>query len=236
MRHDLVIDPATLARYATASLTRPEEWSRQWPPAYDTHGCVAGWAEKSGDLLAESNYLTMLAACEGGVAWDETAELRQTTTGEPDVLDGSGQHFAWGGVRTLFVRVYADVDRTVYTGAFLQAAQCLRSLEEYPVLDESDYSERENEAWQELVTQEVDYRARASAPLGAADTEAIKSLLYKRLSEDGDLEGVTMGEDLDPDVIERLWTETVDTFYGNRLAAYWRQNDPTPWAQPPLSG
>lgn len=229
------IDPATLARYATASLTQPKDFARLWAPAYDTHGCVASWAERGDDLLAESNYLMMVQACEGGVAWDESAETRQDETGEPDVLDAADRHWAVGSLRTLYVRVYTDETRTTYTGAFLQAAQCIRAMEDYPILDESDYSERECAAWYAELDDAIGYATRNGERHEETDREAIRAALLARLASDGDREGVTFGESVDHDVILALWAEAVDTFYRERLEAYWRgKGDPTPWEQPPI--
>lgn len=140
------LDPSILAEYATAALTRPGSWMGYDDRLYTTHGCVASWADRGDDVLAESNYLSMLAMLKAAVAHDETG--RDT---DEDVFDGSSSHWLVGSLRELYVRVYADEACTEYTDAFVVAVEALHSLQDYPILDDSDYSEREYEAWQETL-------------------------------------------------------------------------------------
>jgi len=63
---------------------------------------------------------------------------------EPDVVSERHSHWACGWVEGYAIRVY-DAEGEV-TKAFAAYAELALALQEYPILDESDYSEREFEA------------------------------------------------------------------------------------------
>src|SRR5262252_3968856 len=96
------LDQDHLVEMASRILTRPDSylaWDDRW---YTTHGCVYAWADRSDDLVAESNFHTMLAALEGAVAHDESGASEDRGD---DVVDTSASHWAYGSVRELMVRV-----------------------------------------------------------------------------------------------------------------------------------
>ena len=63
---------------------------------------------------------------------------------EPDVVSECHRHWACGWVEGYSIRVY-DTEGEV-TKAFAAYVELALALQEYPILDESDYSEREFEA------------------------------------------------------------------------------------------
>jgi hypothetical protein len=170
------IDTDTLVKHADAALTRPSDyaaWDDRW---YTTHGCVATWADRGDDILAESNYHAMLAALNGAVAHDETGASE--ARGD-DVEDSSASHWAVGSLRQLMVRVRDDAGE--FTPAFREAVACALALQEYPLLDESDYSERETEAWFKTFDLALDDAVRAHRDV---DSPIDEELIKARMSDD----------------------------------------------------
>lgn len=135
-------DPEALAEFATQILDRPGDMGVWDDRLYSTHGGTISWAERSDAILSESNYL---------MALDRVLADSGLPEGE-DVIDGSFGHWAVGSLRQICVRVYVwdeenEAPSDEYTQAFLSMYSIGKALKEYPVLDESDFSERENEAW-----------------------------------------------------------------------------------------
>lgn len=75
--------------------------------------------------------------------------LEKYTEGdEPDVVEESHTHWAVGHVDGFSLRVFNNGE---ITEAFRTLYDLMERLEEYPILDESDYSERETEATAENI-------------------------------------------------------------------------------------
>lgn len=75
--------------------------------------------------------------------------LEKYTEGDdPDVVEESHTHWAVGHVDGFSLRVFKDGE---ITEAFRTLHDLMERLEEYPILDESDYSERETEATAENI-------------------------------------------------------------------------------------
>lgn len=131
-----------LERAAREALTQPQPGAMWDYRLYDTHGCVMSWADRGDDILAESNYLCVLEHLQG-VAVQDDGDAQET----PDeyVLDVSVSHWLVGSLRQLFIQVYDDAGE--FTETFKEAVCVVIALrEDYPVFDDSDFSEREWEA------------------------------------------------------------------------------------------
>ena len=168
------LDTEHIAEAAREALTRPSDSAWFDDRLFDTHGCVYTWADRSDDVLDESNFHAMLAALNGAVAHDETGASEERGD---DVLDTSASHWAVGSVRHIFVRVYADEERTIFTPAFIEAVRCADSMREYPVLDESDFSEREYDRWQQIVMDAFDWAMNDYPDDTPAEREAVWHVL-----------------------------------------------------------
>lgn len=64
----------------------------------------------------------------------------------PDCFDEQHNHWAVGYIGVITCRVYQKDNSKEFTPAFLAICELMVSLENYPVLSEEDYSEREQEA------------------------------------------------------------------------------------------
>lgn len=171
------LDSEHMAKAAREALTRPGDSMWFDDRLFTTHGCVYTWADRSDDVLAESNYYAMKAALEAAIAHDESGASE--ARGD-DLIDSGARHWAYGSVEHLFVRVYVDADaeQLEYTPAFIEAVRCADSLREYPVLDESDFSEREYAAWERTVSDEFDWSYRSYPD----DTDAERQLIWYELT------------------------------------------------------
>lgn len=150
-------DADMVAKAATEALTQPQYYlNYDRETQYGTHGVVAIWEDRGGDLVAESNYRVMLR------------ELEAVAEDPDDVLNRSASHFLYGSLRTIFVRVYRggwtaetvpeDIADTgdYYTTAFLRAVDLAASLIDCPFLDEDDHSELESEVWESVLDDAID--------------------------------------------------------------------------------
>jgi hypothetical protein len=201
------IDTDTLAEYAAEALKRPSDfaaWDDRW---YTTHGHVASWADRGDDVLAESNYHAMLAALQGAVAHDETGASE--ARGD-DVEDASMNHWAHGSVRQLMVRVRDDSGD--YTPAFREAVACALAMAEYPILDESDYFERETEAWFKTLDLALRDAQRAH---GDVDTLLDYELIEARMKDDrhSRLPECGYAADLSWEAVQDAWDAYRDDYY-----------------------
>lgn len=132
------IDDETLTEAAKEALQRPSDAAFWDERLYTTHGLTFGWADRGDDLLAESNYHVALSAIRDAAGEDA----------DDHVIDGSVSHWLVGSMRQLFVQVRDDSG--AFTAAWREAVACGLALQDYPILDESDYSEREsNEYWRQ---------------------------------------------------------------------------------------
>jgi hypothetical protein len=146
---------------------------------YRTHYPVMTWAEQSDDVLSESNYHVARELLQ---AWSEdTDDLRADET--EDVIDAGIRHWACGQCSQLFVRVYLvkpeGEDVGIFTRAWIAACEMLSSLENYPVLDEGDYGEREDtQFWQYLLDRMYPYAddAESREDLANRVSEAMREI------------------------------------------------------------
>lgn len=138
----LTLTDEELEDYARQGLQRPDNYARFTDLGqYETHAPCFTLAINSGEILDESNYAVASAELapylDVNSSGDDDAEC--------DVYDARSSHWAVGPIDQLFVRAYA-ADGS-FTDAWRVACEMLSALKDYPVLDESDYSERETEAF-----------------------------------------------------------------------------------------
>lgn len=127
-------------QWRTESTEYPSDYGGYWP-GREGYLRVGIGRSRDSDTLEESNYIAAFNMLT------ETAEEHGIQDRLPDemvpVLEHSASHWAVGWVESLWV---ADVPE------MREAVRSIwQALEHYPVLDDSDYSEREYEAWTETI-------------------------------------------------------------------------------------
>jgi hypothetical protein len=128
-----VPDDDTLVRAATEALTRPDSYFTSDDNLFWTHGITLG-THRDDDTMGVSNY-----AC---VTRDMTEVF------PADVYEQHFSHWAVGYGQSLVVRVLRDADDDIEPGNITAAFAAITSIatwlrDDYPLYDESDYSERE---------------------------------------------------------------------------------------------
>jgi hypothetical protein len=140
------VDPDELVKAAQEALKRPTDVGYFGDRALWSVWGVVGTQGPDPDALEASNWRVTLADLQGravhddGDQADDPAEYVDT-----EVFS----HWAYGYVTHMVVRVLVDTDGPVetsnLTATFVRAVEIAQSLQDYPVLDESDYSELESE-------------------------------------------------------------------------------------------
>lgn len=204
------IDRADLDRAARAALTQPSD-SHMWDERYyDTHGVTFSWADRSDDLIEESNYHAALAAIRGAAVH---------TGNDPDdhVIDASVNHWAYGSLRQLFVRVYNDDGS--YTSAFTEAASLALFVRyEHPVIDDSDLSEREYDRFQSNVRQAVNDAQRDYPDDTPEESAAFERATYND-EETSELLGREANGDVSRDAVAEIYKGHRNQHFEQRASA-----------------
>lgn len=191
------IDIDTLAEWAEKALERPSDAAFWDERLYETHGATLSWAERGDDILEESNYLSALDLVKGAAEREE------------DVIDASIGHWLVGSLRQLFVRVYED-DGVTFTAAWREVVEIGEGLASYPIVDESDFSEREYERWQKNVDEALD-DAKSRYEFDTEDEVAqIFELAEGPLSDTCCQEG---NGEVSWDLVAEIWAEARDQFF-----------------------
>lgn len=165
------VDIETVAEYAEAALERPSDAAFWDDRCYETHVPVIGWADRGDDILEESNFHAALAELEGAA------------TDEEHVFRGSSGHWLVGNLEQVWVQVYEDETREEFTAAFIAAVEIQEALKDYPILDESDFSEREWKRFEENTDQALDEAEREYD----LDTDEEKTSIRNLIFESGDI-------------------------------------------------
>lgn len=105
-------------------------WRTQ--PEDGENWCIVYTHNRDSGLLEQSNAAAIAAELESFLEADD-----------PDVVCEHHGHFACGWVDGYSIRVYRDGE---ITAAFQKWCEIQDRLSDYPILDESDYSDRESEA------------------------------------------------------------------------------------------
>jgi hypothetical protein len=203
---------------------------------YETDAPVFQWADRGDDLVAESNYHAMLA------------ELQAIDNGD-HVYEANESHWLVGNLRVIYVRVYADpVDWrspdpvTLYSAAFREAVSMLYGLVDYPLLDESDYSEREWNAWESTVDDALDSASRKHDDTPEFDQAVYSLLTGRHRDSEGSLyvhiedlvsDSETRAESVDWDAAQAAWDAVRDELYGQDAARQWEAIQRERWAPDP---
>ncbi|MFE0964079.1 hypothetical protein [Streptomyces fungicidicus] len=97
-----------------------------------------------------------------------------------------------------------------FTAAFIEAAEIIVALQDYPVLDESDYSEREYERWHSNVNEALEYAQRDYED----DTEEQSAEIASRCDGDlSDLYGQHADGAVDWDTVASIYREARDAYF-----------------------
>lgn len=152
------ISDETLAEYAELALRRPENYLRLNDYGqYETHAPTFRHVPNADDLVGESNYEAFIEILNGIDAQDDFEVL-----GEKD--------WAFGQTWVVYVRVRDDDGQ--FTAAWREAVRCLLYIrDDYPILDESDLSEREWKAFEDAYDETYDRLAREYDDLDDEDFE-----------------------------------------------------------------
>ena len=198
--YDTEPDVDDLERVAVEALKRPSNAAFWDERMYETHGCTMSWADRGDDLLEESNYLTALAEIQGA-AGDDADE---------HVFDASVSHWLVGSLRQLFVQVRDEAGD--FTPAWIEAVKIgLYLKEDYPVLDESDYSEREYAAYEKNLDDAINHVQDDDD----SNVDAITEYAYEH-EHFADLYGYDGNGGVDWDDVETAWYAAREAFYVER--------------------
>ncbi|USH45908.1 hypothetical protein SEA_VIEENROSE_73 [Streptomyces phage VieEnRose] len=237
------IDIDVLREYAAEALERPRDAAFWDERCYSTHVPVLGWADRGDDVLEESNFFAALDLIEGA-AEDEShwfrgssshwlvGSLEQIWVQVYEDVECEGHHdddYTLESGVGIGEATYCDGecvperDRE-FTAAFREAVSISEALKDYPVLDDSDYSEREWKQFEETLEEALD--SAVSEYLDVDDdheTEAIKAAWY----EDEDNEHRRMwcrSDDVDWDVVSEEYKRARDAYFLERATEVYRWN------------
>lgn len=191
MPRDFGIDDEELVKAAQEALTRPSDFG-YWGdlPLFESWGLTYNQTRDS-DVLNRSNYRRLLEDARG-IATAEDGDNAEDPYEYVSELHCS--HWLCGWVEHIVVKVLEDPEGDIvpenitHTFKFM-ADVCLRLRDEYPVYDESDYSELETaecEAAFESEWNGVDWDE--VVPNGTPD-QSVKWCVYRKLTEDGTPDG-----------------------------------------------
>jgi hypothetical protein len=205
------IDIDTLEEYAASGLERPSDAAFWDDRLYTTHAPVIGWAERGDDILEESNYLSALSLIEGAAGDDK----------DEHVIDATVGHWLVGSLRQLFVQV-RDADGE-FTAAFREAVELSEGLKDYPVVDESDYSEREWKAWEENASEAIDQAQRDYPDDTDEESQEIRDRVQSS-EELGETYGYESNGGVDWDKVADIYREHRDEFFLAKATEVYRWN------------
>ena len=143
------MDDDTLVKLAEQSLTRPSDFGYYGNyPLFESWGITPIGQHRDSDALDRSNYRRILA--------DMTKSHPDEDMGETVlewISDFRSSHWAVGWSEQIIVRVLYDADEDItpsnITSAFREIMEIADYLStDYPIYDESDYSELEYEEWE----------------------------------------------------------------------------------------
>ena len=184
---------------AREALVRPSDAAFWDDRLYTSHVPVLSWADRSDDVLSESNFHTVLAELQD---FDRGLEDVDYAGDAADVFEASVSHWAVGSLRQIWVRVYVAGSEE-YTVAFRRAVSIALYLrDDYPVFDDDDLSTREFEAHEETLE-----LALHDAQNGHDDTPEVESAAtdkFYELMQTGELR-----DDYYPDV---SWPAVADLY------------------------
>ena len=246
------LDRETLEEIAEKVLERPSDATFFDDRLFTTHGAVMHWAELGDDILEESNYLSALELIKGAAGDDADAhvidgtsrhwacgslrtiyvqvyesyedyecECEPTWEHEDECAHDEDDFYC-----QLYCRIECDGEECLpeqeFTAAFIEAAEILVGLQDYPVVDESDYSEREWNAFQDALVQAVE-----SAQSEYVDTPEQAQAIAERFYEDDyatHRNHWCRPDDVDWDVVADEYKAARDEYYDEQAYEVYRWN------------
>jgi len=136
---DHIVDKAKELAGNWRRFDRSNPWRDDIGDSNPDHWAIYSLAHRDSGLLDQSNQSAIEAALKPFAEADD-----------PSVIIGRSGHWAVGWIDEAIIKVY-EADGSTVTPAFTALAGLLVSLDEYPILDEEDYSERELDATYENV-------------------------------------------------------------------------------------
>ncbi|AKY03904.1 hypothetical protein SEA_VERSE_74 [Streptomyces phage Verse] len=191
------VDLDTVIEYAERALERPSDAAFWDERCYETHVPVISWADRGDDILEESNFHTARDLIAGAAEDEE------------HWFQGSAGHWLVGNLEQIWVQVYEDETREEFTQAFIEAVEIQESLSSYPILDESDYSEREWKLYEENLSEALDQAQRDYDLDTGEEAQAIRDAFYEVSGERLPWDGA----DVSWDAVEELYREVRDEFF-----------------------
>ncbi|AFO10940.1 hypothetical protein ELB20_74 [Streptomyces phage phiELB20] len=236
------LDFETLDEIATNCLTRPSDAMFWDDRLFETHGALFSWAELGDDILEESNYKSALSLIQGAAGddadehvidgtarhWacgslrtiyvqvyesyeDYECECEPTWEHEDECAQDEDDFYC-----QLYCRIECDGEKCLpeqeFTAAFIEAAELLVGLQDYPIIDESDFSEREWKAFEDNCTEALDQAKREYSDDTIEEQTAIDNLIFQGgdLSE---LMGYEANAGVDWDKVAEIYAGYRDTYF-----------------------
>lgn len=185
MPRDFGIDDDDLIKAAKEALERPSDFGYYGGlPLFQSWGLTYA-QDRDSDVLNRSNYRRLLEDAQG-VATADDGDKAEDASEYIDVVHCS--HWLCGWMDHIAVRVLEDPEGDVtpenitHTFKFMADA-CLRLRDEYPVYDESDYSELETEETEAAFDSEWDGVDWDEVAPNEPDAD-VKWCVYRNLTED----------------------------------------------------
>jgi len=140
-------DTETILKRATEALKHPQDAVFWDEDVYSTHTLMFYSAPASDDMISQSNHRTILR--------DLSAAYKRS----PRAIESSSiRHWTYSHFDCIKVQVtYVNGD---IHPAFVDALTIALKLDDYPLWDESDYSELETAEWDRAITDAVDWALR----------------------------------------------------------------------------
>lgn len=203
-----------MTQAATEAFVRPRPSSMWDERLYTSHAPVMSWAERGDDFLAESNYraaLELLTVAAGDDADDH-------------VIDATISDWLVGSLRQIFVQ--ARDESGAFTPVWREAVRIAYALKDYPVLDESDLSERESAEFDRQLEDALwqarnafdtaRYREDEDAPDIDDEThERVTQGVYETLSDGAEFHGGDSYADCDYQAVADEYAQIANTILGN---------------------
>ena len=190
MPRDFGIDDEELIKAATEALERPSDFVYFGSlPMFKSWG-LAYAQNRDSDVLDRSNFRRLLEDAQGTA----TAEDGDNALDHSEyVQTETCSHWLCGWIEHIVVRVLEDPEGDIvpenitHTFKFMASA-CLRLRDEYPVYDESDYSELENQECEAAFDSEWDGVDWEEVAPSEPDAD-VKWCVYRKLTENETPEG-----------------------------------------------
>jgi hypothetical protein len=204
------VDIDTVQEYAINALERPSDAAFWDDRCYVTHVPVIGWADRGDDILEESNFKVALSLLEGAAEDEE------------HVFQGSAGHWLVGNLEQVWVQVYEE-DGETFTAAFIEAVEIQEALKDYPILDESDYSEREWAAFEENCKRALEWAQREYVDDTIEEITEIENAIFAE-SALSDLFGYEANAEVSEERVEEIYREYRDAYFLERATEVYRWN------------